>query len=1254
MRRLERKATAKSHAYSSYTFGDPATPQSRAYLGDPVKRRVTHGGSELFHVYHLHGGGIRWRANPHADKTFDYQDTGLRKHPPTSQSPSSRLDSQSMGPGESYDLQMEGGAGGVQQVAGEFLWHCHIAEHYVAGMWTFWRTFDTRQPDLAPLPDRGAPPNAVDSTGLIGRTINGTTITRDNVDEWVKPQLPAQGAPADDEDATVWDYQVKDTGNGPLFLGAPEDRSAWADLRGGEHPGGMPGDEFVDGRPKIRFNPANGRPAFPLMRPQIGQRPPFSPNGHSGAPWLGERANAAPQSAVDPYANRPDGICPAGAPTKTYNVVAIEKPIKVTESGRSDPNGKIFVLAEDKEKVLAGETAEPLVIRGNEGDCVQLTLTSEFVDAKSSDLWSKVNMHVHHVQFDTQASDGVISGMSFEQSVRPYATENKTLQAAVTAGAREIQLNSVARLRPGIDFAVGLGTNDIEVNRIESIDAATGTVRLERSLQKDHASGEAAGVEFVQSRWYPDVLLDNVFWHDHVDGIHGWGHGLVGQIIVEPQGSTYHDPKDGSPLRSGAIADIHNDNASLIGDKVRGSFREFALFTLNQNPATDSTINLKAEPWSERLAPEPGQQPDPSLLFSSWKHGDPFTPTPKAYAGDPVVIRSMNVGPSSDTVRIDGHRFDQELRLPGTKKDTIVDGISERFSLSLEGGAGGPGQRTGDFLYHNGIQRRFKQGAWGLFRVFSKRKVNGLMPLPGRPVSEAVQAEDTPTGGRPPEAPDAGQPCPSGAPARHFDVSAVDAGGTPVFVPRTGDTATVPANPSPLVLHAAAGECVTVNLKNERAVPATGPSPRVSLNVSEVDRTARSSGVNAGFNPEQTVGVGESRTYRFHVDDAAIGSSVIADMGDASAPERGTYGALIVAPAGAQFRDPQTGQPRDVGDRIDVHLPSGSYRDMTVTVADTDPIIGGDFTPYKTAVEAPSSISHRSNSGRSVSAAMFSSRANGDPQTPLLTAYPGDPVRVHAIGAPGSEQMHVFSMGGLSWPVDPRIERSTQVSTLALGPWGTIDAHLTGGAGGLGREAGDYLYGDVRGPFTEAGLWGLLRVASDTSCPVRPLPGLDCIGRPSLITNEPQPEPAPQPRAEAPAPPAPQPPAPQPKAPSAPRPKLRNLRIPRTMSLAQLAKRGMVIKVTAPPNSRALEVVLGKVVGRTERTVLRSVVRLPGGGSIGVRWRPTRRQVAALRAGRYRLRVRAGSARSKLTADRLAANLRLTGKAPKAPARKQG
>ena len=80
MHRLD-KDEDESQAYGTYAFGDPATPVARAYLADPTKFRIVHAGTEMFHVFHMHGGGIRWRFNPVADHTFNYADTGLDKSP---------------------------------------------------------------------------------------------------------------------------------------------------------------------------------------------------------------------------------------------------------------------------------------------------------------------------------------------------------------------------------------------------------------------------------------------------------------------------------------------------------------------------------------------------------------------------------------------------------------------------------------------------------------------------------------------------------------------------------------------------------------------------------------------------------------------------------------------------------------------------------------------------------------------------------------------------------------------------------------------------------------------------------------------------------------------------------------------------------------------------------------------------------------------------------------------------------------------
>jgi manganese oxidase len=1115
MNRLDFAPTEEAHGYASYTFGDPPTPMPRAYLGDPVKWRLVHGGAEVFHVFHLHGGGDRWRFNPGADSSYDYGATGLDKSPKAQQSTSNRLDSQSIGPGESYNLEIEGGAGGVQQAAGDFLWHCHIAKHYIGGMWSFWRVYDTDQPDLKPLPGRAPLPDPVDSSGLIGKTMpDGTVLTSANLDSWIRPQLPPQGASAGSQDATVWDW----TRQGDVYLGEPEQTTPWVNdyrvVPG--HPSALAVDQFVGNRPKILFNPANGRPAYPLLRPHLGKRPPFSPNGHSGAPWLGERGDVA---GTGVWAGRKDGICPAGAPIRRFNVVAIDIPVRVTRAsggGGVDNQGKLFVLAKDKQAVLSGaKPAQPLALRANIGDCVAVTLTSELSDVNSFSRFSMVNMHIHHVQFDPQASDGVISGMQFEQAVRPYQAEDTSLTQAAAAGATSIQVAPAAsaKYKPGIGIAVGLGTDSIEVGTVKTVDSATGVIALEKPLASAHAAGQWAGVEFTQYRWYPDVELDNVFWHDHTDGIHGWGQGLVGQLIVEPKGSTYHDPSTGAEVDSGTIVDIRTPNALAPG-VVEGSFRELALWTIDENGVTDSTLNLRAEPWATRLA----ANGDPSLLFSSYTHGDPFTPLPRAYPGDPLVIRTINVSDGVDSIHVDG-RFQREGRAgDSSPADTVTYGVSERYSLILKGGPSGPMARPGDFLYMNGAGRRFRQGAWGLIRVLPGATPT-LQPLPGNP-APAAQPLPAQTGGRPPEAAGPGNPCPAGANVRRFDVAAVDVpaatfGGsvTAAFVP-LAQAASVEAGttaPEPIVLHVAQSECVEVTLTNHRAV-------RASFHVSGLSSTTGSSGVNIGFSPEQTVAPGGSRLYRYYADSWKIGAATVSDFGGTpvvptptgSVPVNvdtgplGMYGAVVVGPANATFTDPVTGAPKDIGSQVDVHAGGQAFRDFTVIMSDRDPRIGQNTMPYPTQVSGPALINYRSAPLAGDTGAAF---ARTTP-TPMLRAYAGDPVRVHALVAPGSEQPHVFSLGGMSWAADPALGMSNLWQNVNLAAWDEIDAHLLGGAGGPGGFVGDLFYGDMRRPFTQAGMWGIQRVLPNdgtAGCPIRALTGTACGAPPAApaITRSP-------------------------------------------------------------------------------------------------------------------------------------------------------
>ena len=94
---------------------------------------------------------------------------------------------------------------------------------------------------------------------------------------------------------------------------------------------------------------------------------------------VGTNPNAfvpAPKSRlVPPRATTPGVSCPTAAPVKTYDVVAITKDLVYNQYGDHDPEGLMYVLAEDEAAVVSGaKKAEPLVIRANAGDCVKVNL----------------------------------------------------------------------------------------------------------------------------------------------------------------------------------------------------------------------------------------------------------------------------------------------------------------------------------------------------------------------------------------------------------------------------------------------------------------------------------------------------------------------------------------------------------------------------------------------------------------------------------------------------------------------------------------------------------------------------------------------------------------------------------------------------------------------------------------------------------------------------------------------------------------
>ena len=418
-----------------------------------------------------------------------------------------------------------------------------------------------------------------------------------------------------------------------------------------------------------------------------------------------------------------------------------------------------------------------------------------------------------------------------------------------------------------------------------------------------------------------------------------------------------------------------------------------------------------------------------------------------------MVIRNINVGQGTNTLTIDGHqtfwepRYRDALGTESSPIDTIHTTVSEKYTLILKGGAGGPDHIAGDYIYHDGENRRFVGGAWGILRVLPGDLAPELQPLPGiscppscRPARQVPRSTPSPS---------ARSTCRARCRRRQGRPKAA-------FVPTSLAAAVIAKTvfPEPLVMHVAAGECIRVTLTNQR----TGSN--ASFHVGVLLHDLNSSGINVGNNPgDQTVAPGGQKTYTYYADTQRLESTMISDFGGDNSGLDGLYGSVVVAPAGATFTDPESGQATDIGSQVDVHVPGqAAYRDFTLLLADHDPRIGQSTMPYPSAVSGPALVNYRNAGIRPDSATMFSSSANGgDPATPILQAYAGDPVKVHVLGAPASDQVHVFNLGGMSWPGDMYIPNSSQWQSRGVGPWEKLDITVSGGAGGAAHAAGRLL-----------------------------------------------------------------------------------------------------------------------------------------------------------------------------------------------------
>ena len=1228
----------ESLSYSSYTFADVPTTIPRSYLADPAKFRLVHGGGEVFHSHHPHGGSIRWTRSPQrepqqANLTYAAWDGPVKY--PVVRTTTDRVDVEVFGPAEVLDLETECGSGLCQRLAGDFLFHCHVAHHYVAGMWGYWRVYNTLQNGnyplgstdvmrpLVELPDRkGRIPAGQSSDQLVGKTMDwfGTKFkiigsgdsdwTKEtrvvNVKDWVKYMLPPQGKPGHTDveydqvrsnDGSVWDYDW----NGNQALSEPEPTYKVV--------------KYISPRPgkrhPLQFD-EKGKLAWPHMTPHFGKRVPFARN-HGGAPWLepfhsqtdntvltatesGSGRSGPNQENTSPAKPGEQGrwsLCPEGAGRKQYNLVFINTPIELSAAVGNTPPiidnyGLIYVLDEEMADVKADpKKAMPLVIRANVYDCVDLLLTSEWNDDDFTNFqMSKLNIHPHFFQFDNQASDGVISGFSYDQSMRSYRQFTKKMKDGMPVGmpmpmnakllsstnpgdsSIKIQMaDGATPFHAGADIMVGIEVpNARDARWIKSItpDPNKGlakdgkyTITFTEAMTHGHAAGQIVSTEYVRYRWWVDVDLGLVFWHDHAFGATTWPHGGIGTTVVEPWGSTYHDPKTGKPIRTGTVADIHGTEPFAYGRN--GSFREIVVQTHDTVPHTAQLVtkgnppglsrenaiaagqsisfqmptdmlevafphlnggthttgggfNFRAASLSARLK----ANSDPSKMFSSRAHRDPDTFMIRAYLGDNVVFRLLH-GMMNEThvFSLSGHGYRPERYDPQSRVTNALHvGIAERYDLAVT--AGGYQQMAGDYLFFDGRSSHLSEGSWSIFRVLDKKQ-GDLQVLPGN--------EDPSKWTR-------GVVCPSGAPTKNFSVVALNkaldynskaedqievdferklilanAEGKIFALEGEAAKAATAGAPHPLTLRANIGDCIKIKLTNRLK------SGKVSIHANNLAfDPLDSQGINVGNNPgDQTVAQGSSKTYTYyaHPDYGRTGT-VIWDFGNLTGNVRdGLFGGIIIGPKGSVYRDPETGKDISMGNSwqadviVDRSIPENrklaNYRDYALYFQDEDNILGTSFMPYLQNVAGLTGVNYRLEP--------WSYREDegcemGNMFTPCVAAA-GDPATPTLKAHAGDRVMiNVFGAHNEQnqmFLVDGHQWRRhlNQVGS------DMIDVEEFGGgewiqaemsAGGTYSNPGTYLWMNGRTPYRQAGQWGYFKVLPAGDRSILPLGGASAKG----------------------------------------------------------------------------------------------------------------------------------------------------------------
>jgi hypothetical protein len=495
--------------------------------------------------------------------------------------------------------------------------------------------------------------------------------------------------------------------------------------------------------------------------------------------------------------------------TVKANVVALDQVIMYNRLGTVNPGGMIYALKQDvvaidplkglvagNVRLRSNKRPRPIVLRMNNGDCLQVSFTNllspkpvshQDPDDPFSDQPATRSAGVHVIGMElvgTIASDGSNVGTNPPSLVPPGGSTVYTL--AATREGNNLMYSTAATTGgegDGGTLSEGLfGSVNVEVrgaewyrSQVTAAEMAAATLKNADGTPKKTPGGQPI-LDYDNFRMLD--VNNNIIATDLNAIITGPNKGRFPAGTYRPNAT---EPDRDRPFREFTV--IYHDEIQDIQafPQFRDPVLKHTLHSVEDKFAINYGVaGVGAEILANRLGVGPmfncTECKFEEFFLSSWTIGDPAQIVDKpanttdstgklilgrkatkvlypddpsnvhhSYIGDPVKMRVVHAGPKEHHIHhLHAHQW---LQTPDDDNSTYLDSqaVGPGFAFTTEivhGGTGNRNQVVGDSIFHCHFYPHFAEGMWELWRAHDVFEAGTVLNASGIPVAGARALPD--------------------------------------------------------------------------------------------------------------------------------------------------------------------------------------------------------------------------------------------------------------------------------------------------------------------------------------------------------------------------------------------------------------------------------------------------------------------------------------------------------------------------------